>query len=608
MTRHRTAAAVIALTTLSTTVAATLPATAATPASTPGSTPAARAGGPAAAYASVRKDDAARAAALRAMATPRITWTRCGPGLQCGTLEVPLDYDNPALGTTKLDVSRRPADKPGNRIGSLFTNPGGPGGPATQSVPLFAQLLGPQVRARFDIIGVGPRGIEGQDLARCVGKPGDVMPQLSEHAFPLWDKEFEEHFAYDRAYRKTCRTNMPRILQHMSTADTARDMDLARRALGDKQLSYYGISYGSFLGETYAALFPDKVRALVVDGVLDPVAWTTGRGNEARTKPVTERLLSHKGAQEALMSAFAECERVGTARCAEAKTVRKDWDAILAKLSKEPVDLGDGNYLRYDDVIGQALRVLYSPDDIPMLMQLIHQLREQIAPSTPATRRAAAAAPRAGTADVVKRFKALVAKVDRKHPVPAPLTGSAAPKRAHRTNGPSLSLAPAGSASGAAAAAEPEPDAPVYDAGFHGVLCSDSVNPADPRSFIMADRRTKWEAPGFGPAWLWAASPCPGWPGMSGDAYRGPFTKKTSAPVLIIGNHHDPATPYSGAVAYRKLLPTSRLVTLRNGFGHGALGVSGCVDKVRTQYLVNRLVPAADVTCNPDHELFTRLD
>lgn len=575
------------------------------------------------------KDDAKTASALRAMASPKVTWTRCGSGLQCATLEVPLDYNDPTLGTTTLSISRRPADNPSQRIGSLFTNPGGPGGPATQTVGYFAKDLGAQVRKRFDIVGVGPRGIEGQDLAMCFGKPGEQMPQLDEHAFPLWDKEFAQHLAYDRAYRKTCATAMPRILKHMSTADTARDMDLARRALGDKQISYYGISYGSYLGATYAALYPNNIRALVVDGVLDPVAWATGRGGEHRTKPVTERLKSHLGAHEALMSAFTECERGGTSLCAEAKTVRKDWEAILATLSKGPVDMGDGNYLRYDDVIGLALQVLYSADDIPQLMPLITELRQAVAPTTP--KKPARKASGSATADgngtagatatpkaAVARLKALAAKVDREHPAPAPLSDSTAPKNAHRTNGPLMSagalrsapVTSASSSSSAPAAEEPpgEPAAPVYSAGFHGVLCSDSLNPQDPKAWITADRRVKWQAPGFGPAWLWSSSVCAGWPGMNPDAYRGPFTKATSTPVLIIGNHHDPATPYSGAVAYRKELKTSRLITLTNGYGHGALGVSTCVDKLRTQYLVNRLVPASDTSCKPDHPLFTRLD
>lgn len=570
------------------------------------------------------RDDAKTAAALRAMASPKVAWTRCGSGLQCATLEVPLDYGDPTLGTTKLSISRRPADNPSQRIGALFTNPGGPGGPATQTVGLFAQELGAQVRKRFDIVGVGPRGIEGEDLAMCVGKPGEEMPQLDEHMFPLWDKEFAQHLAYDRAYRKTCATAMPRILKHMSTADTARDMDLARRALGDKQISYYGISYGSYLGATYAALYPGNIRALVVDGVLDPVAWATGRGGEHRTKPVTERLNSHLGAHEALMSAFKECERGGTSLCAEAKTVRQDWQAILTTLSKGPVDMGDGNYLRYDDVIALALQVLYSADDIPLLMPAITELRQAIAPTTPVRKAAgtasadgqvaAEATPRSRPKAAVARLKALAAKVDREHPAPAPLSESTAPKGAHRTNGPVLGLSSTVLRSSGLAAApsaeEPpgEPDAPVYDAGFHGVLCSDSLNPKDPKAWIAADRRVKWQAPGFGPAWLWTASVCAGWSGMNPDAYRGPFDKATSTPVLIIGNHHDPATPYSGAVAYRKELKTSRLITLTNGYGHGALGVSTCVDRLRTKYLVNRLVPASDTSCKPDHPLFTRLD
>ncbi|HET8787746.1 MAG TPA: alpha/beta fold hydrolase [Actinomycetes bacterium] len=104
----------------------------------------------------------------------------------------------------------------------------------------------------------------------------------------------------DRAVARACAERAGPILDHMSTANVARDLDLLRRAVGDAKLTYAGYSYGSYLGSTYANLFPGKVRALVVDGVLDPVAWSTGRGDQARRLPFSTRLGSAKGAYETL--------------------------------------------------------------------------------------------------------------------------------------------------------------------------------------------------------------------------------------------------------------------------------------------------------------------
>ncbi|MCH8614260.1 alpha/beta hydrolase [Arsenicicoccus dermatophilus] len=550
-------------------------------------------GSPAAARA-VAEGDQRTARATQALTTPQISWRHCGQGLQCGTMDVPLDYRDLSKGTITLMLSRRPADDQGKRIGSMFVNPGGPGGQATTSVRGLSQALGPEVRHRFDVVGIGPRGVEGADLAVCTGKPGESMPTADEHAFPLNAKEMQQHLAYDEAFRRTCRQHKPRILDHMTTADTARDMDLARRALGDKKITYYGISYGTYLGATYAAMYPQNVRALVVDGVLDPVAWATGRGKEGTTVPVTERINSHKGASEELNAVLAECERSGVKRCPQAATAKEDWKVLMDRLAKGPIDLKDGTTLSVDDVIALTTQVLYSYDDIPVLLPALEDLREAVAPRASAR----ADTPASDAKQAVARLQALAAKVKREHPSGSSLTRPLLPEKARRSTSPAQVLA----------APAPEPsEAPTYDATFHGVLCADSVNPANGKSWIAADPRARKAAGSFGPFWLWRSSVCAGWPGSSAAAYRGPFTKPTSTPVMVIGTQHDPATPYSGAKAYRSILPTSRLVTLKNGFGHGALDVSSCVDKIRTSYLLTGKAPAKDAVCTPDHPLFTSL-
>src|SRR5262249_53207276 len=130
------------------------------------------------------------------------------------------------------------------------------------------------------------------------------------------------------------------IRDHMSTADVARDMDVLRRAVGDDKLTYLGFSYGSFLGQTYANLFPNRVRALVIDGVLDPVAWTTGPGDQARTLPFSTRLRSDQGAQHTLDEFFRLCDLAGK-DCAFAGNSRARYSALAERVRTDPIVIPD---------------------------------------------------------------------------------------------------------------------------------------------------------------------------------------------------------------------------------------------------------------------------
>lgn len=612
--------------------------------------------------------DAATRAAIQAVQNPHVSWRRCAPGLQCGELVVPLDYSDMTKGTVRLPISRRPADDSRRRIGSLFTNPGGPGGAATQTVPDFASFVGGTVRARFDIVGLAPRGVEAvdaEDLAICTGKVGDdVSPDNMPMAFPTNAKERAAWLEMDRRVNAACATNTPRILAHMTTADDARDMDLARRALGDKKISYYGISYGSYLGETYAALFPKNIRALAVDGVLDPVAWATGRGRNGSQVPVTERIGSGQGSYDAMQAVISECERVGTASCPEAGTFRSDWTSLTKMLQAGPVNV-QGMSITYDFLIAVVQSALYSPDQIALLPSEIHDLNVQVqllavlqqsqsqmraaglkpakASMTAAQRKARITTAQRKAATSVANLQEMARKALKSRAVrddtatakqvPAPRLGtstlaatdspsatptatSTATATSTPTSDPSASSTPSSDPSSTDTpssdpSATADPTDPQYPAtffvGFQGVLCSDSLNSHQTSTWVTADRRVAATYPGFGQTWLWSSSICANWPVETADAYRGPFTATTSAPVLIFGNEHDPATPYSGAVAYHKLQKTSRLVTLKNGYGHGAVDISTCVDKIRTNYLVSGKVPAKDTSCAADHPLFTRL-
>jgi pimeloyl-ACP methyl ester carboxylesterase len=202
---------------------------------------------------------------------------------------VPLDYDEPRGAQISLALIRLPAGDPTHRLGSIFLNPGGPGGQGSSGVDLVRAsgrlLFTDQVRAGFDLVGFDPRGIIRSTPLRCFATLEQASAVLAPFPFPVTRAEERIWVQSDRQLAAACAQRGGPILDHMATADAARDLDLLRRAIGDKRLSYYGISYGSYLGTTYANLFPSKVRALTVDGVLDPIAWSTGRDDQARTLP-----------------------------------------------------------------------------------------------------------------------------------------------------------------------------------------------------------------------------------------------------------------------------------------------------------------------------------
>ena len=248
--------------------------------------------------------------------TGKVNWSPCfraeGP-FQCATVGVPLDYDQPGGAKISIALVRLPAADPSRRIGSLFLNPGGPGGSGVEFVVGAGPFLFTQeVRDRFDLVGFDPRGIARSTALRCFGTDRQWGPYFTDFAFPMTEDEVQEWVTSDRYLDEACERRGGALIDHMSTANVARDMDRLRQAVGDPKLSYYGVSYGSMLGQTYANMFPDNFRALVIDGVLDPVAWTTGAAGEQHL-PFATRLRSDQGATDTLEEFFRLCDEGGPA-------------------------------------------------------------------------------------------------------------------------------------------------------------------------------------------------------------------------------------------------------------------------------------------------------
>lgn len=252
-----------------------------------------------------------------------VAWQECGPNLDCATVEVPVVHTDPGGLTIGLAVARHRATDPARRIGSLLTNPGGPGGPAAEGIrmigtPMDPGVYSPELLARYDIVGMDPRGVGESDGVRCLsdaereaGLAADLDPTLTA-GLPR-----EAVDAQTRDLADGCAAGIdPGLLANMATDDVARDMDLVRAALGEEQISYLGVSYGTLLGATYATLFPDRVRRMVLDAPVDPVLW--------QQDPLAATAAQGVGGERSLDLWFATC-RAGArpARSAAASRRRR---------------------------------------------------------------------------------------------------------------------------------------------------------------------------------------------------------------------------------------------------------------------------------------------
>lgn len=211
-------------------------------------------------------------ATLRPYYEQKLSWRDCGvPGFQCSTMKAPLDYANAGSGQdVEIAVARRQATGPGKRLGSLVVNPGGPGGSGIGYLQAYAGIGYPApVRARYDMVSFDPRGVDRSSPVECLTGPAmDKYTQVDQT--PDDAAERARLVAAFKEFAAGCQARSQRVLPHVSTVEAARDLDVLRAVLGDKKLTYVGASYGTFLGATYADLFPGRVGRLVLDGAMDP--------------------------------------------------------------------------------------------------------------------------------------------------------------------------------------------------------------------------------------------------------------------------------------------------------------------------------------------------
>jgi pimeloyl-ACP methyl ester carboxylesterase len=249
-----------------------------------------------------------------------LSWEPCG-AIECATIVVPLDYDHPDGRVIELAVARRRAIDRSERIGTLLLNPGGPGSAAISYVRDAGAVLPREVLRRFDIVAVDPRGAGRSEGLACSVDPERLFE--AEDAFVGGERKLARQIY--RAALNGCLREDPEALPFLGTVNHARDLDRLREALGEDRVAFIGFSYGTLLGAAYAHLFPDRVRAMVLDsGVLPGASWEDMvRGQAASVERALERF-------------FATCP---SPSC-DLQDARATWLAAAERLTQSPIRVG----------------------------------------------------------------------------------------------------------------------------------------------------------------------------------------------------------------------------------------------------------------------------
>jgi pimeloyl-ACP methyl ester carboxylesterase len=456
-----------------------------------------------------------------------IVWGACADedlaafGAQCGSLGVPLDHDDPSAGVVTLALSRVRHTVPDAQYqGVMLVNPGGPGGPGLTLSVLGECCVPHGAGAAYDWIGFDPRGV-GASTPRLSCIPGYFGYARPDYV-PTDPADEQAWLARVRAYAAACAANNGPLLEHMRTVDVARDVEAIRIALGQQRLSWYGFSYGTYIGQVYATLYPQRVHRMVLDGVVDPSrVWHQAN---------LDQDYAFDEAFDAFFAWIASHDAVyGLGSTGAA--VREAYFDARAALHGNPA-LGLLGPSEFDDAL---LGAGYAQFLWPVLAQAL--------------------------SDLVVR----------------------------------------GDATGLLAQ-YPEPGDDNGYAVYVATQCTDAKWPTRWKKWQKETARVYEDAQIITWGNAWFNAPCAFWPVPPSKPLR--VSDKGAPPILLISETLDAATPYSGALAVRRIFRDSVLVAVEGGTTHaGSLGGNACVDDVIATYLATGALPArrpggtADVVC-----------
>jgi pimeloyl-ACP methyl ester carboxylesterase len=277
---------------------------------------------------------------------PTLNWKPCAERFECATIPVPLDYRKPHGKKISLATMRAPATDRANRIGSLFILPGGPGLEGNDFLP-DAPPGALAALGRFDVVTFDPRGTGASRPLFDCGQGIQVAPSF-ERAATIDRRAYE---AKTRAYVKACKQRNADVMPHMSTANTARDVELMRKAVGDEKLTSLGVSYGSVIAATYATMFPGRSRAMVISNPMDAQTYYD--------RPQDVYLEQAAGFETVLDRFFQRCLTAGPACGFGGDDPELAFDTLLAKLDRAPLHGSDGQVVNGDFVRLAAFSTTY---------------------------------------------------------------------------------------------------------------------------------------------------------------------------------------------------------------------------------------------------------
>ncbi|MFN8126732.1 MAG: alpha/beta hydrolase [Candidatus Nanopelagicales bacterium] len=461
-----------------------------------------------------------------------LTWRRCGRQLRCSSVRVPLDYSDPAGAGIRLAISR-PAGPMRQR--AMVFNPGGPGGSAAD----IRQYLGyfpPALQRRYTPIGFDPRGVAASGNLVCY--TDRQLRKLVANP-PRGAAAKDALFARWARIARACSHRYPDWLGNMTTPDSARDLEVIRHALRQPRLHYLGVSYGTYLGATYAAAFPDRVGRMILDSGLSPTA------------DMRDWLRAQSRATQQVFRVFArDCAGAPADVCpwrGSTDDVITGYNALLRQLERHPAQppgfpdpvtatslaISTQGLLAQGQT-GESLLILY--------LQALHPPAAR--PPAPQLRATAA------------RSRALVRKVRRITQVPANL---------QTVN--------------------------------QAVNCSDRPTADSPRTATRDARRWASFAPSFGRYFAWRPIGCAAWPVRNGDAVLPRPVSTTRRPILLLAGTRDPLTPIQWTYQLARGFSRARVLTW-TGMGHGVLGFgSDCVQRSVTGYVRTGRLPHHGRVC-----------